>query len=98
MVSIKTESLKPNTKFHFHIDDVNSDTIAYPKLLTGLTNNNGVSFVIGETVEITPIYDDNIVRPQVIEGIRATVQNPNSFTNLTPTSDFTNAYTGSTNS
>ena len=66
--------------------------------MTGLTNNNGVSFVIGETVEITPIYDDNVVRPQVLTGIRATVQNPNSFTNLTPTSDFTNAYTGSTNS
>ena len=98
VVSVKTESLKPNTKFHFHIDDVNADNIAYPKLLTGLTNNNGVSFVIGETVEITPIYDDNVVRPQVIEGIRATVQNPNVFTNLTPTSDFTNAYTGSTNS
>ena len=98
VISIKTESLKPNTKLHFHIDDVNADNIAYPKLLTGLTNNNGVSFVIGETVEITPIYDDNIVRPQVITGIRATVQNPNVFTNLTPTSDFTNAYTGSTNS
>ncbi len=98
VVNIKTESLKPNTKFYFHIDDVNADNIAYPKLLTGLTNNNGVSFVIGETVEITPIYDDEVVRPQVIEGIRATVQNPNSFTNLTPTSDFTNAYTGSTNS
>ena len=98
VVNIKTESLKPNAKLYFHIDDVDSNNIAYPKLLTGLTNNNGVSFVIGETVEITPIYDDNIVRPQVLEGIRATVQNPNVFTNLTPTSDFTNAYTGSTNS
>ena len=98
VISIKTESLKPNTKFHFHIDDVNANNIAYPKLLTGLTNNNGVSFVIGETVELTPIHDDNVVRPQVLEGIRATVQNPNSFTNLIPTSDFTTAYTGSTNS
>lgn len=97
VVNVKTESLKPNTKFYFHIDDVNSNNIAYPKLLKELTNNNGVSFVIGETVELTPIYDDNIVRPQLIQGIRATVQNPNAFTNLTPTSDFTNAYTGSTN-
>jgi hypothetical protein len=88
VLSVVTENLKPNTKFYFHIDDVLSSGISYPKLLTGLTNNNGVSFVIGETVTIQPIYDDGVVRPQVIEGIKATVQNPNVFTNVVATTDF----------
>ena len=104
VLSVVTENLKPNTKFYFHIDDVLSSGVAYPKLLTGLTNNNGVSFVIGETVTIQPIYDDGVVRPQVIEGIKATVQNPNVFTNVIATTDFTAnsttgifGYTGTTN-
>ena len=95
VLSVVTESLKPNTKFYFHIDDVSSADIAYPKLLTGLTNHNGVSFIIGEDVTISPIYDDDVVRPQVITGIRATIQNPNVFTNIVSSTDFTtNATTG----
>ena len=104
VLSVVTDNLKPNTKFYFHIDDVVSSGIAYPKLLTGLTNNNGVSFVIGETVRITPIYDDGVARPQIVEGIKATVQNPNVFTNVVATTDFTSnsttgvfGYTGTTN-
>jgi hypothetical protein len=96
IVDITTTNLKPNTKFYFAIDDQSSNGIAYPKLFRNLTNTVG-KFVLGETILIQPIYDDNVLRPQVVEGIRATVEDPRTFVAPVSTTDFdTNGYTTTT--
>jgi len=98
IVDITTRSLKPNTKFYFTVNEESSNTIAYPKLFRNLSNTVG-KFVVGETILIRPIYDDSILRPQVLEGIRATVQDPRTFiaAKSVSTSDFdSNGYTTTT--
>lgn len=52
IVELTSTKLKPNTLFHFFVDDRINDSMIFPKDITGMTNRNGVSFVVGETVEI----------------------------------------------
>lgn len=82
VVDLKGTSLKPNTRFNLTINDIEANQYFYPKLLTGITGVNR-KFVVGETVTISPIYDDNEIRPQVVEGITAKVVNPYQWTTNT---------------
>ena len=80
VIDIYADSLKPNSFYSLLINNVNSRSYFYPKLLTGLT---GVTkkFVVGESVIISPVFGDNLVRPQVLTGIRATVTAPSDYSN-----------------
>jgi hypothetical protein len=80
VIDITANSLKPNTRFNLHINEIDSNSNFYPKLITGIQNVNR-RFVVGERVIITPIFDDNSARPQVITGITATVVSPYQYVN-----------------
>lgn len=53
IVDLVASKLKPNTLFHFFVDDRLSDSIIFPKNITGMTNRTG-TFVVGETVTLRP--------------------------------------------
>ncbi len=79
IVNLNSFGLKPNTNFFFYINEKESSSIIYPKLLRNLDNVVG-SFVLGETVSIIPIRDDEI-SIQVIPNrpLKATVVLPTIF-------------------
>jgi len=52
IVELTSTKLKPDTLFHFFVDDRLNNSMIFPKQITGMTNRNGVAFVNGETVEI----------------------------------------------
>jgi len=79
VIDLKSSALKPNTSFNLFINKFSCNDYFYPKLITGLTGVNR-RFVIGETVSITPIYDDILSRPTVIQELLATVVNPYNYT------------------
>jgi len=54
IVDLSTKSLKPVTDFSLFINDFNATNYTYPKVLSGLTNQNANRFAIGETVRIWP--------------------------------------------
>ena len=96
IVNIGTTGLKPNTNFYFYVNDSESSDIIYPKLLKNLTNNTG-TFLIGEEVNITPIFDDNLSRLQVFNPLVATIINPTVLTSEISIGDFdSSGYTPST--
>lgn len=78
IIDIYGDSLRPDTLFGIAIDEFLGNDYFYPKFITGLT---GVTkkFVIGETVLIRPIYRDNLTRPTVVSGIKATVTAPSDY-------------------
>ena len=86
IINISTKSLKPNTKFYFYINDIESSDIIYPKLLqvTGTVK----TFLVGEELEITPTFADDLVRPQIFTPLRAIVINPTILTDEVDPSDF----------
>jgi hypothetical protein len=51
VVELTSTKLKPNTLFHFFVDDRLNNSIIFPKNITGMTNRVG-TFINGETVEI----------------------------------------------
>ena len=73
IVNINSTGLKPNTNFFFYINERESSSNVYPKLLRNLDQVQG-NFVLGETVSIIPIRDDEITL-QVIPNrpLKATV-------------------------
>lgn len=80
IVNINTTLLRPNTRFYFYVNDVESNDIIYPKLLRNLSNRVG-SFVVGEKVDLYPIYSDDLVRTALpISRLSATVYAPSRFT------------------
>ena len=97
IVNISTTMLKPNTRFYFYINDVESSDIIYPKLLTNLTERTG-TFLIGEKVDFIPLYDDDLVRTQEILPLSATVVTPSTYTNDLASIGYTddNGYDSST--
>jgi hypothetical protein len=82
IIDITGDSLKPNTNFNLFINDVGATEYFYPKIMTGLSGVNR-KFIVGETVVISPVFDDNLWRPAVVTGIRATVVDPYRFTSNT---------------
>ena len=72
IVNINSVGLKPNTNFFFYVNEKESSSIIYPKLLRNLDNVVG-SFVLGETVSIFPIRDDRVSIQQVSRPLKATV-------------------------
>ena len=78
VIDLYGDSLRPSTGFGLIINNVNSNQFFYPKIITGLS---GVTkkFVVGETVTISPIHSDNLIRPAVVTGIRATVTDPSNY-------------------
>jgi hypothetical protein len=79
VIDLQSASLKPNTNFNLSINTFPSNQYFYPKLITNLQGVNK-RFVVGETVSITPIYDDRLSRPAVVEELLATVVNPYNYT------------------
>ena len=59
IVDVVASKMKPNTLFHFFVDDKLNDSMIFPKDITGMTNRSG-AFVVGETVTL---------RPQVIPAV-----------------------------
>lgn len=95
IINIGTSGLKPNTRFYFYINDVESSDIIYPKLL----NVSGTvgTFLLNEQVHLIPNYNDDLVRPQIFSPLVATVINPTILTDSISLSDFnSNGYTTST--
>lgn len=96
IVNINTTLLKPNTRFYFYINDTEANDIIYPNLLTNLTSTVG-QFVVGEKVDIYPIYNDGLVRAQVVNNLSATVIDPTTLRGDISSSDFdSNGYTTTT--
>lgn len=96
IINLDVTSLKPNTNFYFYINDSEASDIIYPKLLRDLSNHVG-TFVLGETVSITPINDDDLVRIQQFSPLLATIINPTTITNQISSGDFgTSGYTNQT--
>lgn len=96
IVNINTTLLKPNTRFYFYINDTEANDVIYPKLLTNLTGNTG-TFVIGEKVDLVPIFNDGLVRALPVFNLSATVVDPNLFTTSINTKDFNSSgYTSKT--
>jgi len=81
IINVNTTLLKPNTRFYFFINDTEASDIIYPNLLTNLTKQSG-KFVIGEKVDLIPIYNDGIVRAQVVNNLSATVVDPTLFKDI----------------
>ena len=98
IVTIGVKNLKPNTKFYFYVNDVESTDIIYPKLLTGLSDVVG-NFVVGETVILYPTFDDDLIRAAAVQGLQATVIDPRllfeevSTTNFSSTSGYSDETT-----
>tara|TARA_Y100000389_G_C17471490_1_gene531695 strand:+ start:22260 stop:28709 length:6450 start_codon:yes stop_codon:yes gene_type:complete len=78
IVNINATLLKPNTRFYFYIDDTESADIIYPNVLSNLTNQSG-QFILGEKVDLIPVYNDDIIRAAVVNNLSATVVDPNLF-------------------
>lgn len=81
IVDLYGEALRPSTGFGLIINNVNSNQYFYPKIITGLS---GVTkkFIVGENVFISPIYGDDLIRPALIFGIKATVVDPSSYSSV----------------
>ncbi len=74
IVELVSTKLKPNTVFHFFVDDNLNNSIIFPKEITGMTSRNG-AFVTGEVVElynIPPSGTSTLAIPP-INPVRATV-------------------------
>lgn len=86
--------LKPNTRFYFYIDEVDSSDIIYPNLLKDLSITG--TFLIGEKVDFYRKQNSSDISIQVIPNSRlsATVVSPYDFqdSNKIKTSDFSNGY------
>ena len=72
IVDLSASKLKPNTLFHFFVGDRESNSILYPKDVTGMTARSG-EFLIGETVTLQPtnssaVGGENLVTAVVIES------------------------------
>ena len=50
VVDVTSTKLKPNTLFHFFVDDRLHDSMIFPKNITGMTDRTG-TFIVGETVQ-----------------------------------------------
>ena len=88
VVDIRVDGLKPSTKMYFTVNEEKYDNICYPKLLK-LKSKVG-NFVIGETVTLTPIYDD----PQValfVPPLEAIVIDPLIYESQTEINNITSA-------
>jgi len=90
VITIGVKNLKPNTKFYFYVNDVESTDIIYPKLLTGLSDVVG-NFVVGETVIITPVFDDDLIRTSEVSGLQATVIDPRDLFEEISVSNFSSS-------
>jgi hypothetical protein len=78
IVDLVATKLKPNTLFHFFVDDSLNDSMIFPKNITGISNRTG-TFVVGETVTLRP-------------EITTTVEGLNLIT-ATVTTDILGSYT-----
>jgi hypothetical protein len=65
IVNVVASKLKPNTLFHFFVDDALNDSMIFPKNITGMTNRTG-TFVIGETVTLRPTLASTVQGANVI--------------------------------
>lgn len=67
IVELTSTKLKPDTLFHFFVDDRLNDSMIFPKNITGMTSRSG-AFVTGETVEFysIPNTGTNPVRATVV--------------------------------
>lgn len=73
VVELTATKLKPNTLFHFFVDDRINNSMIFPKNITGMTNRVG-TFVTGETVEITFTPQEGTLGAlPIINPVRATV-------------------------
>ena len=73
IVNVTTKSLKPSTDFTLFIDDFNATNYTYPKVLTGLSNQNANRFAVGETVRLWPN------RRLTAQGVQRCTQFPVNF-------------------
>ena len=81
IVNVSTSLLRPNTRFYFYVNDVESNSIIYPNLLTNLTQVTG-TFVVGEKVDLIPNRDVSNFRREA-NNLSATVVEPTLFTDDT---------------
>jgi hypothetical protein len=95
VVELTSTKLKPNTLFHFFVDDRLNNSIIFPKNITGMTNRVG-TFINGETVEIrfTAPQGTPFISP-INNPIRATVVTSSlgSYTSTTSFLDIDNITT-----
>lgn len=73
IVDVTSTKLKPNTLFHFFVDDRLNDSMIFPKTVTGMIERAG-TFVVGETVELYTAPEPGLVfAVQPLNPIRARV-------------------------
>lgn len=84
IVNVNTTLLRPNTRFYFYVNDVESNNIIYPNLLTNLTEVSG-TFVVGEKVDLIPRREVTTFGrdSQPLNRLSATVVDPSLFTDDT---------------
>lgn len=94
VITTTSTLLKPNTRFYFYVDEVESNDIIYPNLLKDLSVTG--TFLIGEKVDFYRKQNSSDISVQVIPDSRlsATVVSPYDFQDSTKikSSDFSNGY------
>lgn len=74
VVDLISTKLKPNTLFHFFVDDSINNSMIFPKEITGMTSRSG-AFVSGEVVELynIPASATSTLAVPPVNPVRATV-------------------------